>query len=41
MKAGILIAHKKLLLLGLTAVTVVSVSAATMFSLALFTDSVT
>ena len=41
MKAGILIAHKKLLLLGLTAVTAVSVSAATMFSLALFTDSET
>ena len=40
MKAGIL-AHSKLTLLGLTAVTVVSVSAATMFSLALFTDQET
>lgn len=41
MKTGILVAHNKLMLLGLTAVTVVSVSAATMFSLALFTDQET
>ena len=41
MKAGILLAHKKLILLGLTALTTVSISAATMFSLALFTDSQT
>lgn len=41
MKAGILIAHKKLMLLGLTAVTAISISAATMFSLALFTDQET
>jgi hypothetical protein len=41
MKAGILAGHTKLVLLGLTALTAVSVSAATMFSLALFTDSQT
>jgi spore coat-associated protein N len=41
MKLGLFIAHKKLLVLGLTALTVTSISAATMFSLALFTDSKT
>jgi hypothetical protein len=41
MKAGILVAHKKLVILGLLALTATSVAAGTMFSLALFTDSVT
>lgn len=41
MKPRIIVTHKKLILLGLTALTVVSVSGATMFSLALFTDSQT
>lgn len=41
MKPGLLIAHKKLLIVGLTALTVTSISAATMFSLALFTDQET
>lgn len=40
MKLGILV-HKKLALLGLTVVTAVSVTAGTMFSLALFTDQET
>ena len=41
MKLGIMVARKKLLILGLTALTVTSISAATMFSLALFTDQET
>ena len=41
MKAGILVAHKKLVILGLVALTATSITAGTMFSLALFTDSVT
>ena len=41
MKLAILVAHKKLALLGLTALTAVTVTAGTMFSLALFTDSQT
>jgi hypothetical protein len=41
MKLGLPIPHKKLLILGLTALAVTSVSAVTMFSLALFTDSQT
>jgi hypothetical protein len=40
-KAGIYVAHKKLVLLGLTALVATSVTAGTMFSLALFTDSQT
>jgi len=40
-KTGILVAHKKLVILGLIALTATSISAATMFSLALFTDTVT
>jgi hypothetical protein len=39
MKLSILVAHQKLLILGLTALTVTSIAAGTMFSLALFTDS--
>lgn len=35
------VAHKKLLLIGLTALTITSISAATMFSMALFTDQET
>ena len=41
MKLGIMVAHRKLLLIGLTALTITSISAATMFSLALFTDQQT
>jgi hypothetical protein len=41
MNFGIKVAHKKLLLIGLTALTVMSISAATMFSMALFTDQQT
>ena len=41
MKAATLVAHKKLVILGLLALTVTSITAGTMFSLALFTDSVT
>ena len=41
MKAGIYVAHKKLVLLGLTALVATSITAGTMFSLALFTDSQT
>jgi hypothetical protein len=38
MKTGILIAHKKLLILGLMALAVTSTTGATMISMALFTD---
>jgi len=41
MKAGFFAAHTKLVILGLVALTATTISAATMFSLALFTDSVT
>ncbi len=41
MKAGIFVAHTKLVLLGIVAIAAVSVSGVTMFSLALFTDSQT
>src|SRR3990172_2440245 len=36
-----MVAHKKLLLMGLSALTITSISAATMFSMALFTDQET
>ncbi len=41
MKLGIIVVHKKLVVLGLVAITAVSVTAGTMFSLALFTDTQT
>jgi len=41
MKLGIILVQKKLAILGLTAVTVAGLSAATMFSLALYTDQET
>lgn len=41
MKLGIQVAHRKLLIIGLTALAVTSISAATMFSMALFTDQET
>ena len=41
MKLGINVAHTKLLLIGVVALTVTTISAATMFSMALFTDNAT
>lgn len=41
MKPGIKVAHRKLLLIGVVALAVTTISAATMFSLALFTDNAT
>jgi hypothetical protein len=41
MKLAAMIAHKKLLILGLTALTMASITGATMFSMALFTDDAT
>jgi hypothetical protein len=41
MKLGIVRTHKKLVLLGLTALSATSISVATMFSMALFTDQQT
>jgi hypothetical protein len=41
MKLGVIVVQKKLLVLGLTALTATSITAATMFSMALFTDQQT